>query len=108
MSNNLKVAVMKAIEILKWICEDSINGEFLNTIEVPEAGVEEDKQNRQWWITQFGFAPYQILEPGTYLYFYASQIDVTDHYIEPDAHIVIENEDNMWGYDYVNLYRIGD
>lgn len=40
---------MKAKEILDWIIKESINGEILHYIDVPEQGDAEWEQNENWW-----------------------------------------------------------
>lgn len=45
---------MKAIEILEWICKESIEGEFLNIVDVPETSWWE--QNEEWWMQMFVLA----------------------------------------------------
>ena len=96
---------MKALEILQWICDNSVNGEFLSIIEVPMQGIDEDQQNRAWWERMFGFAPVELIEDGKYLYFYSSQIDLENE-PKPDAHIVLHSTDYTYGEEVVYLYKI--
>lgn len=95
---------MKAIEILDWICRESIEGEFLNIIEVPEEGENEWEQNEDWWINQMGMYPPYPIEKGRYLYYYTSAIsDEIDNgcYVQPNATIELSNE-------YILLYKVED
>ena len=102
---------MKTKDILEWICRYSINGEFLNIIEVPEEGENEWEQNEQWWINMFGFPPPCPVAAGRYLYFYATEVnedmkDIHGNIIEPDAKIEILNTGDMFDCDYVLLYKL--
>ena len=97
---------MKAIEVLDWIVKYSVNGEFLNVIDVPEEGEEEWKQNEEWWNNQMGACPPYPISAGRYLYFYSSQLapDVYDSrvaYVAPDMEIECGN-------DCINLYKVED
>ena len=94
---------MKAIEILQWIFKESVNGEFLNIIEVPEEGDEPWEQNEQWWTEAMGNCPPRPIEEGKYLYFYESQVD--NNLGTADAQIEIPEEH---GFDYINLFKIED
>ena len=62
-------------QILTWICENSINGEFLNMLNVPSEGEEEWEQNEQWWMFAIGAVPPQPIESGVYLYYYTDCVD---------------------------------
>lgn len=102
---------MKANDILAWICKESINGEFLNFVEVPDEYDDYNPQTEEWWINEFGACPPCAIAKGKYMYFYASQVgeDIIDehgNYIEPDAQIEICNDSGMFGYDYINLYFV--
>ena len=98
---------MKAIEILEWICRESIEGELLNIVDVPEEGESSWEQNEFWWTQMFGACPPHPVSAGKYLYFYESNMsrcDVYDSrgsYYEPDA--MIES-----GSDYIHLYKLDD
>lgn len=101
---------MKAIEILKWICRESINGELLNTVDVPEEGDSEWEQNEGWWKNMFGNEPGSPLSKGTYLYFYDCDVEHTikdskGAYVAPDALIEISKDDN---FEYIYLYKVED
>lgn len=101
---------MKARNILKWVVKESINGEFLGMVIVPNEGDEEWEQNEQWWIDMFGGVPAGPIEEGEYLYFYSSQIPDGIHtdafgYAEPDAQIELPQRH---GWDYINLYKLED
>lgn len=100
---------MKAIEILEWIVKDSINGEFLNLVDVPEEGNEEWEQNEEWWNNWCGSCPPSPIPSGRYLYYYQSAICDTIYFNgqfhEPDAQIELPCED---GYDYIYLYKVED
>lgn len=96
---------MKTIDIFNWFVVNSINGEFLSIIDVPEEASDE------WWEFRFVSHPKQKVVKGTYLYYYASQIcdDIKDEFgnvIEPDAKIEICNTDDMYDYDVVLLYKM--
>lgn len=93
---------MKAIHILKWICRESINGEDLNLVEVPDAG----KQTEGWWYDTMGGCPPHKILSGTYLYLYASSIPDGINDILPDAEIELCNAGTMFDYDYIYLYKI--
>ena len=98
---------MKTKDILEWVCKESINGEFLDTIEVPDEGVEPWEQNEEWWLGHFGMCPPFPIPRGKYLYFYTSQVfqNVCDSSgCECDADAQIE----LWGDDYINLYKLED
>lgn len=104
---------MKAKDILEWICRESINGDYLNVVDVPEEGENEWEQNEEWWYNHFGMCPPFPVVSGKYLYFYASQVfpnvyDSNGCECDADAQIELPNEDNMWGYDYINLYKLED
>ena len=96
---------MKAIELLDWIVRDSINGEFLGTIEVPC----EEEQTEEWWINTFGGVPPHSISEGKYLYFYESQLpsaevhDMRNAYVAPDTTIELPTDS---GFDYIFLYMI--
>lgn len=99
---------MKATEILEWIVKESINGEFLNFVDVPEEGNEEWEQNEGWWLNQFGMYPPCPIEKGKYLYYYTSAIDEeidNGCYVQPDATIELSDEH---GFDYIYLYKVED
>lgn len=100
---------MKATEILEWIVKESINGEFLNFVDVPEEGNEEWEQNEEWWNTWCGSCPQRPIQNGRYLYYYQSAICDTIYsngkFNEPDAQIELPCED---GYDYIYLYKVED
>lgn len=99
---------MKAIDILEWIVKESINGEFLNLVDVPEEGNEEWEQNEGWWLNQFGMYPPCPIEKGKYLYYYTSAIDEeidNGCYVQPDATIELSDEH---GFDYIYLYKVED
>ena len=95
---------MKAKEILEWICRESINGEYLNTIEVP---APDDGQDEEWWLGMFGGCPPQPIEGGCYLYFYLSS-GFEPMEADPDAEIELMNTGTMFDYDYIYFYRIDD
>lgn len=89
---------MKAIEILEWIANSSINGAHLNFIEVPEEGACEWQQNEDWWMDNLGLPP-EPIEKGRYLYFYETCLDNTLG--EPDTKIELTD-------DYIYLFRVED
>lgn len=92
---------MKATEILEWICRESINGEFLGMIDVPEHDEGICMQTADWWYDMFGGCPPHPIETGRYLYFYTSQVEDIDG--EPDAQIELPTE---YGFDYIHLYKM--
>lgn len=96
---------MKAIDILEWIVKESINGEFINFVDVPEEGDYEWQQNEEWWVNMFGACPPCPQDVGKYLYYYAS-CDLPEPQDEPDFQIEVPNSDNLYGYDYINFYKI--
>ena len=101
---------MKATEILEWIVKESINGEFLNLVDVPEEGEEEWQQNEEWWNTWCGSCPPHSIPSGKYLYFYTSSMPTSwgEDYMYPDAQIELCNTGDMYDYDYINLYKLED
>lgn len=98
---------MKASDILTWIVNDSVNGEFLGKIHVPEEGEESWEQNESWWLETFGGLPPKPIPSGTYLYYYESSIATFIHTTEksfaPDAQIELSEQN---GFDYIFLYKI--
>lgn len=100
---------MAAKEILNWICKNSINGEFLNIIKVPQEGEEEWEQNEGWWINTFGAAPPRPIPSGEYLYFYESNGFENGMLNEngrlEDSDCVIELSES-YGFDHIFLYKI--
>ena len=104
---------MKAIEILEWICRESINGEDLNIIEVPEEGESSWEQNEEWWNNYFGACPPHSVSAGKYLYYYESSLGI--EWIvtrlgkqEPDATIEVGYNDAKECWDYIHLYKLED
>ncbi len=100
---------MKAKQILEWIVKESVNGEFLNFLEVPDEGTEEWEQNEEWWISQLGATPPAAIQAGRYLYYYSDQLEMIDYdgqmqkCFTPD--VIIESvSDNC----YIFLYRMED
>lgn len=94
-------------EVLDWVIRHSINGEFLNIIEVPQKGNECGDQNDGWWMRMFGALVGEPLAEGKYLYFYTSQIpdnvdDNLGHVIKPDKSLRLFGN----GYDWINFYRL--
>lgn len=91
---------MKAIDILRWISSECVDGEYIVMIDVPES------QNEEWWIDRFGNCPPFPAEKGTYLYFYTDAICYcTDNYPceLPDIEIEIPVRH---GFEYINFYKI--
>lgn len=87
--------------ILSWIVDQSIDGEYLDIIDVPEEGDESYEQNEKWWIQMFGVCPPRSIPSGKYLYFYTDSIsDYLWPKEQPDAEIEIEND------VYIYLYKI--
>lgn len=100
---------MKAIEILEWICRESIEGEFLNMIDVPEDGDNEWEQNEEWWNYMFGACPPHSIPAGRYLYYYYSScgesICLNGKEFDADAEIELQTPD---GFDCIYLYKPED
>ena len=100
---------MKTSDILKWIITESVNGEFLNTIHVPEEGEEEWEQNETWWLNTMGGLPPSAIPSGNYLYYYESaipnRIHTNEKMFKPDAEIELSEHD---GFDYIYLYKLND
>ena len=98
---------MKAIQILEWIVKESIEGGFLNFVDVPEEGENEWQQNEDWWKVFCGSCPPHPIQSGRYLYYYQSAICddmyIGGRYYEPDSQIEIPDE---YGFDYIYLYKI--
>ena len=101
---------MKAIQILEWVVKESIDGEFLNFVDVPEEGENEWQQNEEWWNVWCGNYPPHPIKCGHYLYYYQSAICDTIYlngqYYGPDAQIEIP--DDKSGFDYIYLYKVED
>jgi len=97
---------MKAIHVLEWVVKESIDGEFLNLVDVPEEGENEWQQNEEWWTVWCGGCPPCPIPSGRYLYYYQSaicdSIYFNGQYYEPDAQIEIPDEN---GFDYIYLYK---
>lgn len=74
--------------ILAWIVDNAIDGEYLGIIDVPDEGDENDEQNEKWWMQMIGACPPHSIPAGRYLYFYT---DCISEYLwpeeEPDAEI---------------------
>lgn len=97
---------MKAIEILDWICKDSIEGETISTIYVPATDDEWRPQDKEWWVQMFGYAPSQPIPSGTYLYYYSGshdEIRIDGKMYKPDAIIHIEENEEL-----IYLYKVED
>ncbi len=90
---------MNAKQVLDWIVKESINGEFLSFIDVPEEGDNEWEQNEDWWQKEMGGIPPSSVPSGRYLYFYE---DIVDNTLEI-ADVVIESLG-----DYILLFRIDE
>lgn len=101
---------MKAKEILKWICKESIEGEYLNIIDIPDENDEWNPQTEEWWTNQFGALPPAPVPAGEYLYYYrcdGGACDwITDEHgnnCQPDVEVeVVETGDSIY------LYRLED
>lgn len=98
---------MKAIDILEWIIKESIEGELLNFVDVPEEGNKEWEQNEEWWNVWGGGCPACLIPSGLYLYYYqdaiCDKIYFNGQYHQPDAQIEIPTDG---GLDYIYLYKI--
>ncbi len=87
--------------ILSWIVDKSIDGEYLGIIDVPEEGSEDYEQNEKWWMRTIGECPPRSIPSGKYLYFYTDCIscyDIPD--FQPDAEI------DSYGGVSIYLYKI--
>lgn len=99
---------MKYKEVLEWIVKQSINGEFLNFVEVPDEYDEFTPQTEEWWQNFCGACPPAPIAAGKYLYYYDDSID---SHIEnesgvcqfPDAEVEVEA-----GKSYINFYLLED
>lgn len=100
---------MKAKDILRWIINESIEGEYLNTIDVPNEGDESWEQNETWWLETFGGLPPMPIAAGKYLYYYYSTkseaIHTKEKTFEPDAQVELGIADD---FDYIYLYKLED
>ena len=95
---------MKATEILEWIVKESISGEFLNFVDVPEEGENEWQQNEEWWNTWCGSCPPHPIPSGRYMYYYPSAISY-GQLEDPDATIEIPCDN---GWEFIHLYKVED
>lgn len=91
---------MKATEILEWICRESINGENLNMIEIPDWWELDD----EWWNNMFGACPPCPIAAGKYMYYHTSNIG-WGQLEDPDATIELPIKN---GFDYIHLYKVED
>lgn len=94
---------MKVITILEWVIEESICGEQIGIVDVPEEGDGVCDQNEEWWCAMFGNYPPSPIPSGKYLYYYESQIDTIIDHTQPDTQIEIPT---AIVFDYINLYKI--
>lgn len=87
---------MKAKAVLEWIVKESINGESLSFVDVPEEGQGTWKQNEEWWLNYFGAVPSGPVPAGRYLYFYSdtyNEINYDGKYekvFTPDVEIEVD------------------
>ena len=93
-------------DALQWMIDYSINGEFINIIDIRDV---EDQS--EWWKDMFGGCPSVPVQEGKYMYFYSNQVydDVEDEngkVIEPDAQIELEYPNNTT--EFIKLYRLDD
>ena len=102
---------MKTKDILEWVVGESINGEFLNFVNVPEEGESEGEQNEEWWITWCGGCPPFVVPSGKYLYFYESNLGVDaivtrfGTYV-PDVTIEVGYNEHEQAWEYMYLYKV--
>ena len=100
---------MKAKIILRWIVNECINGEHLNTIDVPNEGDNEWEQNEEWWLDTVGGVPPYPIPAGKYLYYseamVGDEIHLPDQHFDPDATIEMPM---VKGWDYIYFYKIDD
>jgi len=99
---------MKCIDILKWICRESIESELMYTADIPPR----EEQTAEWWQRQCEKLPPTPLDAGTYLYYYASDEnhEITDEQgnaIVPDLLVSIEWPDGG-GMDFIYFYKIDE
>lgn len=94
---------MRAKEIIEWAVRERVDFAYVGLVDVPN----ESEQTEQWWYNRFGMTPPTPIVSGSYLFFYASHAECSwDMDFAPDAQIELCNEDNMYGYDYINFYKI--
>lgn len=90
---------MKAKEILDWIIKESINGEILHYIDVPEQGDAEWEQNENWWWDMLRSLPPAPVPAGKYICLY----DTGEFYLprcgDADSEIEV-------GDETICLYRV--
>ena len=101
---------MNALDVLEWICRESINGESLFLIDVPEEGENEWEQNDEWWMNMLGGVPAYPMSEGKYMYYFdsdniGSMVDGRGAYTAPDALIEVPHDN---GFDYIYLYRLDE
>lgn len=90
---------MNAINILKWVVDNGIDGKSLHFIQVPD----ERLQTEDWWWDNVGGLPPSPIRSGLYIYF-----DTTDERIaRADMYVMDEETQVELGFaHYLNFYFI--
>lgn len=90
---------MKAIDILKWVVDNGIDGKSLHFIQVPD----ERLQTEDWWWDNVGGLSPSPIKSGLYIYF-----DTTDERIaRADMYVMDEEAQVELGFaHYLNFYLI--
>ena len=101
---------MKAKQILEWIVSESVSGEDLGFVDVPDENDAFTPQNEEWWLNFCGGLPPKAIPAGHYLYYYREQYDeITDEHgniMEPDAEVELSGNNGYFSPMY--LYLIED
>lgn len=92
---------MKAIDLLRWVVDNGIDGRTLKFLEVPD----ERLQTETWWWDNVEGLPPSPVKSGLYLY-----LDTTDERISHADMCGMEYAEQVeLGYaHYINLYLIDD
>lgn len=105
---------MKAINVLEWIVNQSINGEYLNFVDIPQEGVHVGEQNNDWWMNMFGGIPNTRVEAGRYLYLFVTDMCSYDdacgfNPFDPDFYIELSGDENsMFDTEFINFFKMED
>ena len=98
---------MKAIDLLEWVVSESISGEDLLILNIPQDADDE------WFVNALGNKPDKKLTEGKYLLYYESSLGI--EWIvtrfgkqEPDATIDAGYTDAKECWDYIHLYKLED
>ena len=79
---------MKALDLLRWIADNDVDGKNLTIIDVPA----EPWQTEDWWTENVGGLPPHPVRAGRYMYFGSDEgvADVYDRhcaYVAPDFEV---------------------